>query len=109
MNILLISKYINKLTKDDIKTFAYNKGILLEEYEIDIIYFYIKKYYKEFLQGNDLLILNKLKKEISITILLTYIMNIKEKLIINSKHIGHNLTKIGKKQVQTTIFLKYLL
>ena len=65
MNILLISKYINKLTKDDIKTFAYNKGILLEEYEIDIIYFYIKKYYKEFLQGNDLLILNKLKKEIS--------------------------------------------
>lgn len=65
MNILLISKYINKLTKDDIKTFAYNKGILLEEYEIDIIYFYIKKYYKEFLQGNDLLILNKLKKEIN--------------------------------------------
>ena len=65
MNILLISKYINKLTKDDIKTFAYNKGILLEEYEINIIYFYIKKYYKEFLQGNDLLILNKLKKEIS--------------------------------------------
>ena len=65
MNILLISKYINKSTKDDIKTFAYNKGILLEEYEIDIIYFYIKKYYKEFLQGNDLLILNKLKKEIS--------------------------------------------
>lgn len=65
MNILLISKYINKLTKDDIKTFAYNKGILLEEYEIDIIYFYIKKYYKEFLQSNDLLILNKLKKEIS--------------------------------------------
>ena len=65
MNILLISKYINKLTKDDIKTFAYNKGILLEEYEIDIIYFYIKKYYKEFLQGNDLLILNKQKKEIS--------------------------------------------
>ena len=36
-------------------------------------------------------------------------MNIKEKLIIDSKHIGHNLTKIGKKQVQTTIFLKYLL
>ena len=65
MNILLISKYINKLTKDDIKTFAYNKGILLEEYEIDIIYSYTKKYYKEFLQGNDLLILNKLKKEIS--------------------------------------------
>ena len=35
MNILLISKYINKLTKDDIKTFAYNKGIPIEEYEID--------------------------------------------------------------------------
>ena len=32
MNILLISKYINKLTKDDIKTFAYNKGIPIEEY-----------------------------------------------------------------------------
>lgn len=65
MNILLISKYINKLTKDDIKTFAYNKGIPIEEYEIDIIYSYIKKYYKEFLQGNDALILNNLKKEIS--------------------------------------------
>jgi hypothetical protein len=35
MNILLISKYINKLTKDDIKTFAYNKGIPIEENSLD--------------------------------------------------------------------------
>ena len=65
MNKLLIYKYINNLSKDDILYYTKNKlNYSLESSELDIIYLYIKRYYKEILSGNYIDILNSLKERI---------------------------------------------
>ncbi len=64
MNLFLIQKYIQKITKQDIITFAKNQGIILEEQEADIIYYYIKNKYQEFFSGNDLTILEEIKPKL---------------------------------------------
>lgn len=46
MNRMLIYDYINTIRKEDIFRFGINQGIELEDYEIDIIYNYIKNDYK---------------------------------------------------------------
>ena len=43
MNKLIIYEYMMKLGRDDIKRFANNQNIILNNQEIDIIYSYIKK------------------------------------------------------------------
>ncbi len=67
MNLFLIKKYIQKITKQDINTFAKNQGITLEEQETDIIDYYIKNKYKEFFSGNDLTILSEIKQQVKPT------------------------------------------
>lgn len=64
LNINLISKYINNLTKKDIISFAKKENISLEDFELDIIYFYIKNKYNEFLNGRTIEILNEIKSKI---------------------------------------------
>lgn len=65
MNKLLIYRYINNLSKDDILHYTKNKlNYSLEDNELDIIYLYIKRYYKEILNGNYIDILNNLKERI---------------------------------------------
>lgn len=65
MNKLLIYKYINNLSKDDILYYTKNKlNYSLEDDELDIIYLYIKRYYKEVLNDNYMDILNSLKEKI---------------------------------------------
>lgn len=66
MNIFLITKYINNLTKEDIISYAKKENIILEQYELDIIYNYIKNYYNDFLNGKALDILNELKEKVKI-------------------------------------------
>ncbi len=65
MNKLLIYKYINNLSKEDILYYTKNKlNYPLKDSELDIIYLYIKRYYKEVLSGNYTDILNSLKEKI---------------------------------------------
>lgn len=65
MNKLLIYRYINNLSKDNILYYTKNKlNYSLEENELNIIYLYIKRYYKEILSGNYVDILNSLKEKI---------------------------------------------
>ena len=61
----IIKIYIKKLTKDDIKNYIDKNNYVVNDLEIDIIYFYIKNYYNEFFNDPEY-ILNKIKKDISI-------------------------------------------
>ncbi len=64
MNILLISEYVKRLKKEDINNFALKQGVVLEDFELDIIYDYIKKYYKTFIYGNPRPILDEVKDKV---------------------------------------------
>ena len=78
MNIIykeLIKKYINLLTINDIKKYALSKNETLSEQEATIIYNYIKKYYKELLEGNTnsfTILKQNLRKELFNKITLLY-------------------------------------
>lgn len=64
MNFLIISKYINKLAKDDINKFALSQNIKLTNDELNIIYNHIKNDYQTFLTKDPNIILNKVKTEV---------------------------------------------
>lgn len=64
MNFLIINKYINKLTKEDINKFALSQNIKLTNEELNIIYNHIKNDYQEFLTQNPNSLLNQIKKEV---------------------------------------------
>ncbi len=63
MNNIIISNYINKITKEDIKKYALKQNITLTEHELDIIYYHIKNNYLIFLK-DPFTILNQIKKEV---------------------------------------------
>lgn len=67
MNDYLLQVYIERLSKDDINTFAVNKGITLENDELNIIYDYLKKYWRTFYYGNPKAQLDELKSKLSNT------------------------------------------
>lgn len=64
MNKLIILKYINKLSKDDIYLFGKKQGVILTRDEINVIYKYIKERYNEFLNGNQIQIFEEIKEKI---------------------------------------------
>lgn len=64
MNLFFISEYVKRLTKEDIKKFSFKQGIILTEYELNIIHEYIKNYYKTFIYGNPRGYLDELKKQV---------------------------------------------
>ena len=64
MNIYLLSEYVKRLTKEDIVKFSESQGIILEEYELNTIYDYIKKYYKTLVYGNPRSVLDELKDKV---------------------------------------------
>ena len=64
MNKLIIINYIKKLTKNDISNYCLKNNIPLSNEELDIIYYYIKNRYNEFLNGKDIEILNEIKFKI---------------------------------------------
>ena len=64
MNFLIISKYINKLAKDDINKFALSQNIKLTNDELNIIYNHIKNDYQTFLTKDPNIILNQVKTEV---------------------------------------------
>ena len=64
MNLFLISEYVKRITKNDIKRFALKEGITLTEFEVNIINEYIKNHYKTFIFGNPKGYLDELKKQV---------------------------------------------
>jgi hypothetical protein len=65
MNEFLIREYVKRLTLDDVKMFSEKKGIELNDNETNIIYDYIKKYWRTIVYGNPKNILNELKEKVS--------------------------------------------
>ena len=61
----LVEPYINKLTKQDINTFALNNNIRLNNNELDFIYNFIKSRYKEVLSNPNNFSLTKYKNNFS--------------------------------------------
>ena len=55
------------ISKNDIKNIAKNENVILNDKEIDIIYFYIKNEYKTLLYGDSDSIFNDLKSRINPT------------------------------------------
>ena len=56
-----IKPYIDKLNKEDIIKFAKNNDVSLENYELDIIYNYIKNDWKTLIFGNPTPVFTDLK------------------------------------------------
>ena len=65
MQEYLIKEYIKKLNIDDIINFAKKKNIDLSYNDATILYTYAKKYYQEFLNGNEESIIKELKSKLS--------------------------------------------
>ncbi len=65
MNDLLLEKYVNKLTKDHIINYAKNNEIIVSNNEVDIIYDYIKKYWRKFYYENPKDLFDELKSKLS--------------------------------------------
>jgi len=61
----LLKNYINKLKKEDIKLFATNNNITLNDNELSIIYDTIKNDYESILYGNHDKVFNELKSKVS--------------------------------------------
>ncbi len=65
MKEFLIQEYIKKLTSEEIKTFAKKEGITIDDEETNIIYNYIKEYWRTLLHGNPRTILQELKLKLN--------------------------------------------
>lgn len=65
MNDYLLQVYIERLSKDDINSFAKNKGITLESDELEVIYDYLKRHWRTFYYGNPKDLLEELKSKLS--------------------------------------------
>ena len=64
---VLIQKYINTITTEDIKNFAIKNKMPISDNEALIIYNFIKKYYNEVLNKNDqifLLLKDKVRSQV---------------------------------------------
>ncbi|MEG2322154.1 MAG: hypothetical protein RSB71_01515 [Bacilli bacterium] len=63
----LISEYVNRLTLNDVNTFALNNGIGLDNNELNLIYNYIKTDWHTIVYGNPRFILDDLKSKLDYT------------------------------------------
>lgn len=64
MNRLIILKYMDKLTKEDINKYASSQDISLKDNELDLIYAYIKKYSRRIL-NEPLDVIDEIKDDLS--------------------------------------------
>ena len=61
----IIERYINNLSKEQVNTFAVNNDIHLSGLELDFLYVFIKKNYKEILSNPRLLNFDRYKTKFS--------------------------------------------
>ena len=61
-----IENYIQKISKQDILSFAYQNNLSLSKEEIDILYHYLLNNYKDLLNGNSRGIFEALEDKIDI-------------------------------------------
>ena len=61
----IIKNYVNKLTEDDIYNYALKEGVKLSDYEIKVIYMYIKNYWQVFYREDARFLLDELKEKLS--------------------------------------------
>ena len=66
MSEYIIGEYIKKLNVSDILDYAKTKNITISECDAIILLSYAKKYYKEFINGNDNDILKEIRNKINI-------------------------------------------
>lgn len=64
MNKLIIINYIKRLTKNDIMNYCNNNNIPLTAEELDVIYYYVKNRYNEFLEGKQSELLEEIKYKV---------------------------------------------
>ena len=64
MNRLIILKYMDKLTKEDINKYALSQDVSLKSNELDLLYAYIKKYSKRIL-NEPLDVIDEIKDDLS--------------------------------------------
>lgn len=62
---ILLKKYMNKLTKDDVATFAYSKNIFLNNQELEFTYNFIKKNWQDIIKNPAILNLERYKSHYS--------------------------------------------
>ena len=67
MNKFIIYKYMEKITKDDIKKYAIREETNLSNNELDLIYAYIKKYPKRIL-NEPMEVIDEIKDDLSINV-----------------------------------------
>lgn len=60
----LINEYINRLTPNEIKDFAFKKGVELTDEETDIIFDCAKNKWRTFVHGNPRPILDEIKTKV---------------------------------------------
>ena len=60
----LIDEYVKRLTTDEIKSFAFSKGVELTEDETNLIFSTIKTKWRTFVHGNPRPILNEIKTQV---------------------------------------------
>lgn len=61
----LISRYMNKITIDDVNNFAIKKNIILSDAELEFIYVFIKKNWNQILSNPGSLDIDRYKKKFS--------------------------------------------
>ena len=79
----LIKEYVNKLTELDIKKYAKNYNVKINDDECKILYLYAKNYWKEFYKGEPRELIEELKEKINpnaFNTLYEYYKNIKSKI-----------------------------
>jgi len=79
----LIKEYVNKLTELDIKKYAKNYNVEINDEECKILYLYAKNYWKEFYKGEPQELIDELKEKINpnaFNTLYEYYKNIKSKI-----------------------------
>ena len=61
----IIERYINNLNKEQVNNFALNNNINLSGLELDFVYVFVKKNYKEILKNPSLLNIDRYKNKFS--------------------------------------------
>ena len=62
---IMIERYMEKMTKEDVNNFAYKNNILLSSDELDFTYVFIKKNWREIIANPALVDLSRYKEKFS--------------------------------------------